>query len=275
MSIRDMYRKLNWQGGTPREVSEVVNNLVEGKSNNTGEITLNAGGATSTTIYDERIGYNSFIQLMPITASAANAANISLPFGDFYDTNIQSAASTTVAYPVNFNQTSWSEGVSITSNSHIKVDYAGVYNLQFSLQLSSLANSTEDVDIWFRQNGNVNTIPVSNSRFGLAPRKSSSDPYHLIAALNFFVTLDANEYVEIMWRTSSTAVTIQTYTGLTSPTRPDVPSAIATVQYLSANNFSSNLFGGVYISSTSKGQAVITHPINTATDKTYRYLVVA
>jgi hypothetical protein len=34
-----MYRKLNWQGGTPREVSEIVNNLVEGKSNNTGEIT--------------------------------------------------------------------------------------------------------------------------------------------------------------------------------------------------------------------------------------------
>lgn len=63
MSIRDMYRKLNWQGGTPREVSEVVNNLVEGKSNNTGEITLNAGGATTTTIYDERIGYNSVVLL--------------------------------------------------------------------------------------------------------------------------------------------------------------------------------------------------------------------
>ena len=42
-----MYRKLPFQGGDPRLVSEVVNNLVEGKSNNTGEITLNTGGATT------------------------------------------------------------------------------------------------------------------------------------------------------------------------------------------------------------------------------------
>ena len=69
---RDMYRKLNWQGGSPREVSEIVNNLVEGKSNNTGEITLAAGGATSTTINDERIGYNSVMLLMPTTANAAS-----------------------------------------------------------------------------------------------------------------------------------------------------------------------------------------------------------
>jgi hypothetical protein len=67
-----MYRKLNWQGGTPREISEVVNNLVEGKSNNTGEITLAVASATTTTIYDERIGYNSVMLLMPTTANAAS-----------------------------------------------------------------------------------------------------------------------------------------------------------------------------------------------------------
>ncbi len=63
MSRSDMYRKLAWTGGNPREVAEIVNNLVEGKSNNTGDITLVAGGASSTTIYDERIGYNSYIGL--------------------------------------------------------------------------------------------------------------------------------------------------------------------------------------------------------------------
>ena len=70
--MRDMYRKLNWQGGTPREISEVVNNLVEGKSNNTGEVTLAVASATTTTIYDERIGYNSVMLLMPTTANAAS-----------------------------------------------------------------------------------------------------------------------------------------------------------------------------------------------------------
>ena len=67
-----MYRKLNWQGGTPREVSEIVNNLVEGKSNNTGEITLAASSATTTTISDERIGFNSIVLLMPTTANAVS-----------------------------------------------------------------------------------------------------------------------------------------------------------------------------------------------------------
>ncbi len=87
-----MYRKLNWQGGTPREVSEVVNNLVEGKSNNTGEITLAAGGATTTTIYDERIGFNSYIGLEPKTQTSASTY---FPYGAFQDTTDQSIATTT------------------------------------------------------------------------------------------------------------------------------------------------------------------------------------
>jgi hypothetical protein len=73
---RDMYRKLNWQGGTPREVSEIVNNLVEGKSNNTGDFTTTQSTTTST-IYDERIGYNSVILFTPMNdKAAAEMANL-------------------------------------------------------------------------------------------------------------------------------------------------------------------------------------------------------
>jgi hypothetical protein len=68
-----MYRKLNPAGSTPREISEVVNNLVEGKSNNTGTITLAVASATTTTLTDERIGYDSVIVFMPRTSNAASA----------------------------------------------------------------------------------------------------------------------------------------------------------------------------------------------------------
>jgi hypothetical protein len=68
-----MYRKLNPAGALPREISEVVNNLVEGKSNNTGTVTLAVASATTTTLYDERIGYDSVIVFMPTTANAASA----------------------------------------------------------------------------------------------------------------------------------------------------------------------------------------------------------
>jgi len=273
MARSDMYRKLPWTGGDPRSVAEIVNNLVEGKSNNTDTITLAAGGATSTTIYDERIGYNSVILLMATTASAANAANTALPYGAWQDSTTQSAASTTVAYPVTFDTVDYEDHITLQNSSQFKATYSGLYNLQFSFQLSNLANSTEDVDIWFRVNGT--DIPKSNSMFGLAPRKTSSDPYHVIAAMNFFISLSANDYVQIMWRASNTAITIKANGTQTSPTRPSTPSAIATMNYVSSGGASSNLFGGVYISSTSNGSAVITHPTNTLTDKTYRYLVVA
>lgn len=65
------YRTLPPFGGDARQVAEVVRGLMDGKSNNTGEITLAAGGATSTTLNDDRIGYNSVIILSPLTANAA------------------------------------------------------------------------------------------------------------------------------------------------------------------------------------------------------------
>jgi hypothetical protein len=273
MSRSDMYRKLPWTGGDPRSVAEIVNNLVEGKSNNTGTITLNTGGATTTTINDERIGYNSVVLLMPITAAAADAANTALPYGAWQDSTTQSASSTTSAYAITLNTTDYAEGITIQSGSQLKVLYSGIYNIQFSFQLSNLANSTENVDVWFRVNGT--DVPKSNSMFGLAPRKTSTDPYHVIAALNYFASLTANDYIQIMWATSNTSVTIKANGTQTSPTRPSTPSAIVTMQYVSGDGYSSGLFGGVWVSSTSSGSAVITHPANTLSGKTYRYLIVA
>jgi hypothetical protein len=65
-----MYRTLNYMGSNPREVAEVVNNAVNGKTNNTGTVTL-AASSTTTTLNDERLGFDSVILLSPLTANAA------------------------------------------------------------------------------------------------------------------------------------------------------------------------------------------------------------
>jgi hypothetical protein len=264
-----MYRKLNPSGALPREISEVVNNLMEGKSNNTGTITL-ATGTTTTTLYDERIGFESVILLAPTSASASS---MPLPYGAWQDSVDQVAANTTTAYPVAFDTIDYENGVRLVSTSRLTADYSGLYNLQFSIQLSNLANSTEDVSIWFRKNGT--NIPKSNSVFGLAPRKSASESYHIVAALNYFVDLAKNDYVEIMWSTTNTAVTIDAKGTQASPTRPATPSVIATMQYVSTNGFTSNIFNSPYVSSKAKGSAVITHPSSSITDLTYQYVVIA
>jgi len=153
------------------------------------------------------------------------------PYGAFQDSTDQVAANTTTAYAVSFNTTDFSNGVTMASGSRITVVDAGIWNLQFSIQFTNTTNSSQDVDVWFRVNGT--NVANSNSRFGLAPRKSAGDPFHLIMALNYFVSLNATNYVEIMWRPTDTGVSIEQYAAGTSPTRPAVPSAIATMSFVS------------------------------------------
>lgn len=266
--MRDMYRKLPQIGGTPREVAEVVNNTLEGKTNNTGEFTLATGGATTTTIYNERIGYDSVILIEPVTMVAATDY---YPYLAVQDSTDQSAASTTTAYAVTFNTTDYSLGASLSNSSRLNVNYSGLYNLQFSIQFNNTDTQIQDVDIWFRKNGT--DVASSNSKFSV-PNSHGGTDGHLIAALNFYLELAKNDYVEIMWATTSTAVTIEQLPAQTSPTRPATPSAIATLQYLSSNSYTTNLFTGTYVSAQTKGSATISHPANTVADRTYRYIVV-
>jgi len=67
----NQFRTLPPFGGDARAVSEVVNGIMNGKTNNTGEITLNQG-ATSTTLTNERISANSVILFMPLNDHAAD-----------------------------------------------------------------------------------------------------------------------------------------------------------------------------------------------------------
>lgn len=69
-----MFRILNPSGANPREISEVVNNTMNGKTNNTGSITIAVASATSTVINDERIGFDSVVILTPTTSAASGFA---------------------------------------------------------------------------------------------------------------------------------------------------------------------------------------------------------
>ena len=156
---------------------------------------------------------------------------INAPYGAFQDSTDQVAANTTTAYAITFDTTDFSNGVTLSNSSRLNVSQSGIYNVQFSIQFTNTTNASQDVDVWFRKNGT--NIDKSNSRFGFAPRKGAGDPFHTIAAINYFVSLNANDYVEIMWRTTDVGVSIEQYPAGTSPTRPAVPSAIVTLSFVS------------------------------------------
>ena len=258
-----MFRTLPVFGADLRGISEVVRGIMDGKTNNTGTITLATGNATTTTIQDYRIGADSVIILVP--ASEAAYAD-SAPYGAFQDSTDQVAANTTTAYPMTFNSTDYSNGVSVVSNSRLTVKSYGIYNIQFSVQLVNTDSSIHDMDIWFRKNGT--NVPASNSRYSV-PNSHGGVDGHTIAALNYYIELNANDYVEIMWATDDTAVSIQQLPTRTSPDTPSTPSVIATMQYV-APAASTN----VYVTAKGKGTATLTHYANNTADKTYAYIVV-
>lgn len=259
-----MYRKLNPAGGTPREVSEVVNNLVEGKSNNTGIITLDTGWATSTTIYDERIGYDSVILVTPSTDSAELDT---APYGEFTNNTNQTAPSVGSTAVIVYDTTETANGVYLASSSKIYVRNYGLYNVQFSVQLVNQDNAVQYADIWFRVNGT--DVPRSASRFDILPRKSATEWGHVVGTVNTFLELNAGDYVEIAGTTSSTLIGLESYAADAVIPRPVIPAVILTVQYIAPSSGDN-----VYISATGKGEATLTHFANDTAGKSYKYLVV-
>lgn len=178
-----------------------------------------------------RLFFTKLVNVLTSIIGPRGAKYLNAPYGAFQDGTDQTAANTTTAYAITFDTTDYSNGVSLSNSSRLNVTDSGIYNCQFSIQFKNTTNDTQDVDVWFRKNGT--NIDASNSRFGLPPRKSSGDPSHVIAAMNFFVSMNASDYIEIMWRPSDVGVSIEHYGTSTTPTRPSVPSVIATMSFVS------------------------------------------
>ena len=51
---------------------------------------------------------------------------------------------------------------------------------------------------------------------------------------NYYIDLDPGDFMEIMWHTDDSDISIQQLPAAVSPTRPATPSAIVTMQYVSS-----------------------------------------
>lgn len=152
-------------------------------------------------------------------------------YGAFQDTTTQTIASASEVYPVKFNTTDFSRGIScVTDGSNltrITSAKSGLYNFQFSFQLVNASTTSEqDVDIWWRVNGV--DVPSSNSTVTI-PKVHGGVLGALIPAWNFFVYITNGDYVQVMWRASGTDVSMPYVAAKSSPSRPATPSAILTV----------------------------------------------
>jgi hypothetical protein len=149
-------------------------------------------------------------------------------YGTFFDNTNQTAANTTTAYAVTFNTPDGANGVLLKNSSQITFPYTGVYNIQFSIQFINTDNNSNnplEVNVWFRQNGS--DIAESNSQFTIVNKHGAYNGA-TIAALNFIASVNANDYIQLMWQTENTNISIKTLPAGTTPTTPVTPSVILT-----------------------------------------------
>jgi hypothetical protein len=155
---------------------------------------------------------------------------LEFPYGAFSSDQSQSTTANTAAL-MTLNTTDFSNGVTIAS-SKITVANAGIYNLQFSAQVQNLDNAPQDLFIWLKQNGT--DIVGSTGKVGIPARKSASVPSHDIKGWNYFVSMAANDYIEIYWSPTIATVTIEYYAASGTPTKPSTQSVVATMSFVSA-----------------------------------------
>ena len=109
-------------------------------------------------------------------------------------------------------------------SSKIQFQYAGLYNLQFSVQLENANVADQDVNIWLRINGT--DVAGSNGRVSIASKHGGVNG-HSITGWNFVLRVGAGQYVEIIWSPSSADVTIPHYAATVGP--PAIPATYSVV----------------------------------------------
>jgi hypothetical protein len=128
------------------------------------------------------------------------------------------------------NTTDFTNGVTIAS-SKITVAAAGIYNLQFSAQFQNTDTAFKDVYIWLKQTGV--DIPGSTGFVSIPNRHAGTDG-HTIVGWNYFLSMAANDYIEIYWSVPDTAISIQHLAASGTPTKPSTQSVVATMSFVSA-----------------------------------------
>jgi hypothetical protein len=150
-------------------------------------------------------------------------------YGSFYDTSSNGPFTVNIAYPITINSTdsSATNGIYIGApTSRIYNTYSGIYNIQFSAQLTttSTGNSTDTINIWIKKNG-VN-VTETDGQVNI-PTKTGGN----IVGWNYVLALNAGDYIEFYLKcvtTSNVSITALAGTGLAPNDNPASPSIIVT-----------------------------------------------
>jgi len=177
-------------------------------------------------------------ELMPLVQGGANVKSTVSAYGDYartkyfnhgawQDTTTQTG-SITAGTPFTYNTADVTDGVTLVSGSRLTVPIAGVYNIQWSGQFQNVENTIENVIVWLRIDGV--DVPGSAGQISIDARKSATIFAKTIIGWNYFLTLTAGQYVQIVWLPSVASITLPALPAtLVAPIHPSTASVIVTV----------------------------------------------
>lgn len=180
-------------------------------------------------------------ELIPLVQGGANVQSTVANFGDYArgeyfnhgaweDTTTQTG-SITAGTPFTFNTATVVDGVTLVSGSQLTVAEAGDYNIQWSGQFQNPENTIEEVTVWVRINGV--DVPNSAGVIALPARKNPSVLGKMIIGWNYFLSLTAGQYVQIVWLPSVATVSAVTIpASVVTPVHPSAASIIVTVNQI-------------------------------------------
>jgi len=181
-----------------------------------------------------RLYFNQLDGAISTLLNSRGGQYLNIPYGAFSDYLDQTATANT-ATAMLFRTTDFANGVSVVSNTKLTVAQAGIYNLQWSAQFSNADTQEHDVSVWLRQDGpGAGTDIPGSAGLILVPKVHAGFNGHTIIGWNYYVSLQAGEFVELWWSVDSTNVTIPAYPATTAPVRPSTASAVVTLSYVSA-----------------------------------------
>jgi hypothetical protein len=127
-------------------------------------------------------------------------------YGEFTKTSNQTVAAIDTAYAISWDNTEIAEGVSLTGSplTRLTVANSGLYQFNVEYQIASGSSSAKNARFWFKRNGTTN---YANSTRIMTT--DINNGYMLLSMSEFF-SLDANDYVECMWASDDTNVSLST-----------------------------------------------------------------
>jgi hypothetical protein len=144
--------------------------------------------------------------------------------GQFESHIDQTATSANVAYVVQMNNAApFNAGITIASSTNVTVAAAGVYSINASIQFANADSTNHNATFWYRRNGSN----ISNSASVISVPKVA-DGGKTLAQVTIFESLSISDYVQLVWSTTNTNVTLDYSTA--SGVIPEIPSVIFNMQ---------------------------------------------